>query len=299
MRIRGLVIVGLLSACLSAPVAAQQGDGGAAAIDLSSREWRSVGPGGIGGRISDFAVVESDPDTVYVATAQSGVWKTVNGGITWVPIFDEQSRQAIGGIAVAPTNPNVVWVGTGEANGRNLVSTSWGNGVYRSLDGGKTWAHMGLEDSLHIGRVRIDPRDENIVWVTALGSLMHDDPAANAARGLYRTRDGGATWEKVLSAGDFAGFVDIELAPTNPDRIYAAAWHRQRVDWSWIPTGDDGGIWRSDDGGDTCRPRSARRRRASLTCAPTADGAIDLRFCRTVWAGSSRSGTRSTRRNSS
>lgn len=273
MSISRLFFALFLSTCLSAPVAAQQDSDAGAGIDLSGREWRDVGPGGIGGRISDFAVVADDPDTVYVATAQSGVWKTINGGITWVPIFDEQPRQAIGGIAVAATNPNVVWVGTGEPNGRNLVSTSWGNGVYRSLDGGKTWAHMGLEESLHIGRIRIDPRDENVVWVTALGSLMHDDPTANAARGLYRTRDGGETWDKMLSAGDYAGFVDIDADPTNPDRIYAAAWHRQRVDWSWIPTGDDGGIWRSDDGGDTWSQLSGG--------LPTSDvGRIGVSVCR-------------------
>ncbi|NKB90335.1 MAG: glycosyl hydrolase [Acidobacteria bacterium] len=222
-----------------------------AGIDLTTLEWRNVGPGGVGGRISDFAVVPDDPDTIYAAVSQGGVWKTTNGGASWVPIFDDQPRQAIGGIALAPTNPNVIWVGTGEANGRNLVSTSWGDGVYKSEDGGATWQHMGLENSLHIGRIRIDPRDENVVFVTVAGALAHEDPAANDARGLFRTTDGGETWEEVLDAGPYAGFVDIDFDPRDPDLLYATSWHRQRVDWSWIPTGEGSAVWRSRDGGDT------------------------------------------------
>jgi photosystem II stability/assembly factor-like uncharacterized protein len=254
---RGVVRVGLLvvlSGLLGELAVTAQDAAGVtvpAGPDLSHLVWRNVGPGGIGGRISDFAVVAVDPDTVYVGTAQSGVWKTVNGGITWEPVFDAQPRQAIGGIAVAATNPNLVWVGTGESSGRNLVSTSWGDGIYKSEDGGKSWRNMGLTKSLHIGRIRIDPRDEDVVFVSVIGPLVHDIEDANEARGLYRTTDGGDTWQKVLSAGPYAGFVDLDFDPRDPDVLYATAWHRQRVDWSWIPTGDDGGVWRSADGGDT------------------------------------------------
>ena len=206
-----------------------------AGTDLEHLRWRNVGPGGIGGRISDFAVVEGDTDTIYVATSQAGVWKSVNGGTTWDPVFDGQRRLAIGGIAVAATNPNLIWAGTGEANGRNLVSTSWGDGVYKSEDGGKTWQHKGLDNSLHIGRIHIDPRDQDVVFVTVAGALVHDNDEYNAARGLYRTQDGGDTWEKILSAGPLAGFVDIAGDPSRPDILYATAWHRERKDWSWLP----------------------------------------------------------------
>lgn len=252
--ILGVALLLASLALLGEPVASAQ-EGASAGVsgapDVSHLSWRNVGPGGIGGRISDFAVVADDPDTIYVGTAQSGVWKSINGGITWEPVFDDQRRHAIGGLDVAPTNPNLVWVGTGESSGRNLVSTSWGDGMYKSEDGGKSWRNMGLADSFHIGRVRIDPRDENIVFASVVGPLVHDNDSANEARGLYRTTDGGESWQKVLSAGPYAGFADIDFDPRDPDVLYATAWHRQRLDWSWIATGDDGGVWRSADGGDT------------------------------------------------
>ncbi len=219
--------------------------------DVAHLEWRNIGPGGVGGRIVDFAVEPANTDVIYVGTAYSGAWKSLNGGITWEPVFEKENRAAVGGIAVAPSNPNVVWIGTGEASGRNLVSTSWGDGVYKSEDGGKSWTNVGLPLSQQIGRVRIHPDDENIVYVPVVGSLWHNSEAHNDARGLWRTTDGAETWEKILSAGVDAGIVDLDLDPRDPDLMYAAAWQRERVDWSWLPTGNDGGLFRSRNGGDT------------------------------------------------
>jgi len=217
--------------------------------DWAHLEWRNIGPGGVGGRIVDLAVRPDDHDVMYVGTAYSGVWKSVNGGITWEPVFEHENRVSVGGLAVAQSNPNVVWVGTGEANGRNLVSTSWGDGVYKSEDGGKTWRNMGLPLSEQIGRIRIRPDDADTVYVSVLGSLYQDDAERNAARGVWRTTDGGDSWEKILSAGEHGGFVDLELDPRDADLMYAASWQRERVDWSWLPRGDESGLWRSTDGG--------------------------------------------------
>jgi photosystem II stability/assembly factor-like uncharacterized protein len=218
---------------------------------LSHLEWRNIGPAVTGGRIVEFAVVESDPLTIYAATASSGVWKTTNGGITWNPVFEKENSVALGGIAVARTNPNVVWVGTGEPNARNLRSSSWGDGVYKSEDGGKTWTNKGLTDSLQIGRIRIHPENPDIVYVSAVGPLSANDPQRNAARGLYKTTDGGESWTKVLSVGEKTGVVDVVLDPRDPDTLYAGAWQRERRDWSYVSVGPEGGIFRSTDGGES------------------------------------------------
>lgn len=223
------------------------------ASDWAHLEWRNIGPAGVGGRIVDFAAEPTNPDVIYVGTAYSGAWKTVNGGITWEPVFEKENRVAVGGIAVAPSNPSIVWIGSGEANGRNLVSTSWGDGAYKSEDGGKSWTNMGLPHSEQIGRIRIHPTDADTVYVSVLGSLYHHDAERNAARGLWRTTDGGDSWEKILSAGEHGGFIDVELDPRHPDLIYAASWQRERVDWSWLPRGDESGLWRSTDGGESWR----------------------------------------------
>ena len=249
----GAVLLGSTATLATAPAAARQ-EAEARVVtsaDVAHLEWRNIGPGGVGGRIVDFAVEPGNTDVIYVGTAYSGAWKSVNGGITWEPVFEKENRAAIGGIAVAPTNPNVVWIGSGEANGRNLVSTSWGDGVYKSEDGGKSWTNVGLPLSQQIGRVRIHPDDENIVYVPVLGSLWHNSDEHNDARGLWRTTDGGETWEKILSAGVHAGIVDLDLDPRDPDLMYATAWQRERVDWSWLPTGNDSGLFRTTNGGDT------------------------------------------------
>jgi len=223
------------------------------ASHLGHLEWRNIGPGKLGGRIVDFAVDPEDTDVVYAGTAHAGAWKSIDGGMSWTPVFEKEGSGAIGGVAVAPSNPNVVWIGTGEANGRNLVSTSWGDGVYKSEDGGKSWAHMGLPLSQQIGRIRIHPDDADTVYVSVVGSLWHDSDEHNAARGLWRTRDGGESWEKILSAGEHAGIVDLDIDPRDPDLMYAAAWQRERSEWRWLPRGPESGLFRTTDGGESWR----------------------------------------------
>ena len=159
------------------------------AAALKPLKFREIGPAVMGGRIDDVAVVESNPDIVYVATASGGVMKTINGGTTWEPVFDNETSSTIGAIAVSPSDPSIVWVGTGESNNRQ--SSSWGNGVYKSTDAGKTWKRMGLETSEHIGKIIIDPRNSDVVYVAAQGPLF----SAGGQRGLYKTTNGGLTWD--------------------------------------------------------------------------------------------------------
>src|SRR5216684_6651821 len=192
--------------------------GQASAVDkLKNLEFREIGPATMGGRIDDFAVAESNPSIVYVGTASGGVWKTTNNGTTWEPLFDKESVSTIGDIAIAPSDPSIVWVGTGEPNNRQ--SSSWGDGIYRSLDGGKTWANMGLRDTRHIGRVVIDSRDPNIVYVAALGHLW----GPNKERGVFKTTDGGKTWSNVLFINEDTGVIDLVMDPQSPMTLYAAA----------------------------------------------------------------------------
>lgn len=212
---------------------------------LEKLEWRCVGPANMGGRIDDFAVVETNTSIIYVGTASGGVWKTVNNGITWEPIFDDQPTSTIGDVTVAPSNPDIVWVGTGEANNRQ--SSSWGNGVYKSTDAGKTWRHMGLEDTHHIGRIVIHPTNPDIVYVAALGHLW----GPNRERGLYRTRDGGKTWEKVLYISENTGCVDVAMDPQSPNTLYAAAYQRRRRGWGFNGGGPESGVYKTTDGGET------------------------------------------------
>src|SRR5580704_10946675 len=196
-------------------------------------EFREIGPAVMGGRIDDFAVVESNPNIVYVGTASGGVWKTTNNGTTWEPIFDKESVSTIGDIAVAPSDPAVVWVGTGEPNNRQ--SSSWGDGAYKSLDGGKTWKRMGLEATRHIGRIVIHPKNPDVVYVAALGHLW----GANPDRGVYKTADGGKTWSQVLKINDDTGVSDIAMDPQSPDTLYAAAYERRRTPYGFNGGGPD------------------------------------------------------------
>src|SRR5881396_2149440 len=194
-----------LSLFFATPPAAPPAPDYAAA--LKPLKFREIGPAVMGGRIDDFAVVESDPDIVYVATASGGVMKTINGGTTWEPVFDNETSSTIGAIAVAPSDPSIVWVGTGESNNRQ--SSSWGNGVYKSTDAGKTWQHVGLADSHHIGRIVIHPTDPNVVWVAAAGHLW----GPSKERGVYKTTDGGRTWSNVLFVNEDTGVNDIAMDP--------------------------------------------------------------------------------------
>src|SRR6185503_8244096 len=204
-------------------------------------EWRSIGPANMGGRISDIAAVESDPARMFLATATGGVWKTQNMGATWTPVFDKEAVSSTGAVAVFQPKPDIVWVGTGEANNRN--SSGWGRGVYRSDDGGGSWKLMGLEATASIGRVITHPTDSLTVYVAALGRLW----GANAERGVFMTRDGGRTWSHVLKVDANTGCVDLAMDPKDPSRLYAAMYSRRRTPWSYTGISETGGIWRSTD----------------------------------------------------
>ena len=208
-------------------------------------QYRSIGPSRQGGRVVDIAVSPAELYTFYVATASGGLWKTTNNGTTFTPIFDDQSVISIGDIAVAPSAPGVIWAGTGEAN--NSRSSYWGDGVYKSEDGGQTWKNMGLRESHHIGRIIIHPEKADIVYVAALGHLY----SFNEERGLFKTTDSGQTWEKVLSISERVGVVDVAMDPTNPDVLFAAAYDKQRLPWHFEEGGPDSALYRTTDAGKT------------------------------------------------
>src|SRR3989441_3739369 len=215
---------------------------------LESFSFRNLGPAAYSGRVTARAVPRTGgySKTFYIVAAGGGVWKTSNGGITWQSVSEGLGVQTIGDLAVAPSDTNVVWVGTGEKN--SLRSQWWGDGVYKSSDGGKKWTNMGLNDTRSIGRVVIHPTNPDIVYVAALGHLW----GTNTERGIYKTTDGGKTWAKVLFVDDTTGFVDLEMDPVNPEVLYAAAWHRLRWGGSHIQgVGKGSGIYKTTDGGKT------------------------------------------------
>ncbi len=222
-------------------------------VMLKGLKARSLGPAVMGGRVSDIAIDPHNPFTFYVGLATSGVWKTGNNGVTFAPIFDDQPVQSIGAVAVAPSDSDVVWVGTGEGNDRN--SSGWGDGVYRSADGGDQWQHVGLTHSRAIRRIMVDPRNADVAYVAAAGSLW----APGGERGLYKTSDGGKSWQRILSAppphDDLTGCSDVVIDPRNPETLYAALYARQRKPWGFFygvnATGgaDVGGVFKSTDGG--------------------------------------------------
>jgi hypothetical protein len=205
--------------------------------------YRSLGPARQGGRILDIVVPESRPYTFFVASASGGLWKTVNNGTTFEPIFDQQTTIVIGDIDVAASNPDIIWVGTGEpASGR---ITLLGDGVFKSVDGGKTWAHMGLQETRHIGRVLIHPGNPDIVYVAAVGYHFSSNPE----RGLFKTEDGGKTWNKVLFISEKVGVVDVVLDPQNPDIVYAASYDKWRLPWHFEESGPESAVYKSADAG--------------------------------------------------
>jgi len=208
-------------------------------------ELRELGPALTSGRILDLAVDPRDARVWYIATAGGGVWKTTNAGTTFSPIFDDQGSHSIGCVTIDPKDSLVVWVGSGENNSQRSVSM--GDGVYKSVDGGKSWKNVGLEKSEHIGRIVVDPRDSNVVYVAAQGPLW----APGGDRGLYKTTDGGATWKNVLSISENTGVTDLVLDPSNPDTLYAAAYQRRRHVFTLIDGGPESSIHKSVDGGKT------------------------------------------------
>jgi photosystem II stability/assembly factor-like uncharacterized protein len=208
-------------------------------------EWRAVGPQMQGGRIESITVPAGETSTFYVGVGSGNLWKTVNNGTTWTPIFEKQSTFAIGDVAVAESDPNVVWVGTGEVL---MARSSYaGTGVFKSLDAGETWQHMGLTETHHIGKVLIHPTDPDVVYVAAIGHLF----TLNEERGLFRTADGGDTWEKILYMNDRVGVVDLVMDPSDANTLYATAWERTRKAWGHTASGDGSGIYKTTDGGDS------------------------------------------------
>ncbi|MEZ5011302.1 MAG: hypothetical protein R2744_06775 [Bacteroidales bacterium] len=212
---------------------------------LGGLKFRSLGPAAYSGRIADFAVNPENPSEYYIGVASGGLWKTENKGTTFTPVFDNQPVYSIGALAIDPLNPNILWVGTGENNSqRNL---SYGDGVYKTTDGGRTFTNMGLNKSEHRGKIMIDPRNSNTVYVAAQGPVW----GPGGDRGLYKTTDGGKTWDKILYIGEYTGITDMETDPRNPDIIYAAAHQRERRVYSKIDGGPESALYKSEDAGKT------------------------------------------------
>ncbi|MGD0402128.1 MAG: hypothetical protein ABSB66_02945 [Candidatus Acidiferrales bacterium] len=235
----------------------------------SGLHWRSIGPFR-GGRSNAVSGVPGQPDTFYFGSVGGGVWKSENSGRTWTPIFDSQPVPSIGAIAVAPSNPNVLYVGTGESDMRSQIS--FGNGMYKSTDAGKTWAHIGLENTRQIGRILVDPQNPDVVFVAALGHAY----GANPERGVYRSTDGGASWKRILFKSDDVGAIDLAFDPHNSRTIYATLWNTRRPPWSVYPPsyGPGSGIFKSMNGGDTWQQLTGglpteRVGRIGIAVAPT------------------------------
>jgi photosystem II stability/assembly factor-like uncharacterized protein len=240
-----------------------------AASPFPDFRWRPVGPRLSGGRIESIALSPASPHAYYVGAGAGNLWKTTNAGTTWTPIFDDQPTFSIGAVAVASTDPGIVWLGTGEIL---MARSSYaGIGVFRSTDGGASWEHMGLAETHHIGRVLIHPRDPDVVYVAAMGHLFGPNPE----RGLFRTTDGGRTWDKVLYVSEHVGVVDVVMDPTDPRALWAVAWEQERRAWNHRPAGVGSGLHRSDDGGDTWRrvrgglPEGEHVGRMAVAVAPT------------------------------
>ncbi len=239
---------------LGTPALAQRAGGRAARPDTAARspfsaeafgglKARAIGPAMTSGRVMSIAVHPANVGIIYVGTASGGLWKTTNGGATWDPIMDREGSYSIGWVTLDPRNPNVVWVGTGERNSQRSVA--YGDGVYKSEDGGRSWKNVGLKESEHIGRIVVDPRNSDVVYVAAQGPLW----SAGGDRGLYKTSDGGRSWTRVLAISDNTGVSDVVLDPRNPDVIVAASYQRRRHFFTLINGGPESAIHRSTDGG--------------------------------------------------
>ena len=229
---------------------------------------RNIGPALMSGRIAHIEIVPDDPATWYVAVGSGGVWKTVNAGTTWTPVFDAQTSYSIGTLALDPSNPDSIWVGTGENVGGRHVG--FGDGIYHSRDGGETWDHLGLERSEHISKIVVHPDNPSTVWVAAQGPLW----SQGGQRGVYKTTDGGENWAQVLGAGPWTGATDLIIDPTNPDRLYAATWQRHRTVAAYVGGGPESGIHSSEDGGETWQelttglPKKGNKGKIGLTLSP-------------------------------
>ena len=217
---------------------------------LKGMKPRAIGPAGMSGRVTSIDVVNNNPEVMYAGTASGGLWKSTSGGIKWEPIFDEEKTASIGAVAIQQSNPSVVWVGTGEGNPRN--SLNGGYGIYKTLDGGKNWKSMGLEETRHIHRVVIDPTNPNTVYVAAIGSPWGEHPD----RGIYKTTDGGKSWNKILFVDNKTGAADLVIDPANPNKLVAAMWQHKREPWTFKSGGPGSGLYITHDGGDTWEKRT-------------------------------------------
>ena len=214
--------------------------------------FRNIGPAGMSGRVTSIDAVHQQPNTIYVGTASGGVWKSTSGGINWKPIFDKQPVQSIGAVAIDQSNPDIVWAGSGEGNPRN--SHNSGNGIYRSLDAGNTWSHLGLKETKAIHRIVVDPRNSDVVYVGALGSAW----GPNEERGVFKTTDGGQSWEKILYLNDTTGCADLIIDPSNPNKLFASMWHFHREPWFFTSGGSGSGLYVTTDGGKTWKERTEK-----------------------------------------
>jgi photosystem II stability/assembly factor-like uncharacterized protein len=219
---------------------------------FSGLKPRAIGPAGMSGRVACVDVVVTDPKILYVGAATGGIWKSIDGGVTWEPIFDDQSTSSIGDLTIDPTNPKIVWVGTGEANPRNSVGV--GRGVFKTLDGGENWKFLGLEKTEKISRLLLDPNNPNVAYVAAMGTTWGENPE----RGVFKTEDGGTTWKKVLYVDEKTGAADLAMDPSNPNRLLAAMWEHRRWPWFFNSGGPGSGLYLSADGGETWKKLSSK-----------------------------------------
>ena len=219
---------------------------------LENLKPRNIGPGGMSGRVTSIDAVHDNPEIMYVGTASGGLWKSTSGGIKWAPIFDKQITASVGAVAIQQSNPSVVWVGTGEGNPRN--SLNGGYGVFKTLDGGKTWTAMGLEKTRHIHKILIDPTDPNTVYVGAIGAPW----GAHEERGVYKTTDGGKNWRRILFSNNTSGVADMVMDPKNPNKIIAALWDHKRDPWFFKSGGAGSGLYMTYDGGENCKKLSEK-----------------------------------------
>ncbi|HVE80413.1 MAG TPA: hypothetical protein VNA89_16230 [Gemmatimonadaceae bacterium] len=237
---RAALVLALLPASAAAQLSAPLDS-----TTLAAFRWRSIGPAIMGGRVTDVEGIPGNNRVFYVATAAGGIWKTINRGTTFLPLFDREKVVSMGDLAIAPSNPDVLYAGTGEEDSRNSISP--GGGVYKSTDGGRTWTLVGLEATQHVGRIVVHPTNPDVVWVAALGRAWGRNPE----RGLYKTTDGGTRWRLVKFVSDRAGFVDVALDPSDPNTLYAASWERVRGPYFLQSGGPGSALWKSSDGGET------------------------------------------------
>ena len=247
-RVRWIAVLVASAAMLTRPAAQEDKPASpdAGPAELKALKYRSIGPAA-GGRVSRVAGVPGDPSTYYAATASGGVWKSTDGGITWKPVFDDQPISSIGSIAVSRSDPNIVYVGSGEANIRGNVAA--GNGIYKSTDAGKNWTHVWKQEG-QIGTMVVHPSNPDVAFAAVLGHAFGPNPE----RGVYRTRDGGRTWQQVLKKDADTGASDVAMDPSNPSVLFAGLWQARRKPWELVSGGPGSGLYVSRDGGDTWKP---------------------------------------------